>query len=56
MGVDIEKEQALKEWAMAQMKANYDDFERLLTAKNNELKALIAANKGHDVDFSQFAL
>lgn len=52
---DLSNSNAIKEWALAQMKANYDDFDRLLSAKYQELRAMINANRGSDVDFSQFA-
>jgi hypothetical protein len=31
----------LKEWSIAQMRDNYEDFEKLLTAKYAELRAMI---------------
>ena len=41
-----EREAALKKWAMKNMRDNYDDFERLMGAKLNEIKALIAVAGG----------
>ena len=38
-----ELEGQLKKWASSRMRENYEDFERLLQAKNGEIKALISA-------------
>ena len=38
-----ELEGALKKWATSRMRENYEDFERLLTAKNAEVRALITS-------------
>ena len=39
----------MKKWASARMRENYEDFERLLTAKNSEVKALIDAKDSDNV-------
>ena len=41
-----EREAALKKWAMKNMRDNYEDFERLMGAKLNEIKALISVAGG----------
>ena len=41
-----EREAALKKWTMKNIRDNYDDFERLMGAKMNEVKALIAVGGG----------
>ena len=41
-----------RQWCLAQIKEVYGDFEKLLSAKYNELKAMMAAD---DPKVSQFA-
>lgn len=42
----MERENALKKWAMKHIRDNYDDFERLMGAKLNEVKTLISVGGG----------
>lgn len=41
-----ERESSLKSWATTRITESYDDYSRLLDAKMNELKALIASSGG----------
>ena len=40
-----ERENALKDWCLSQMKVNYNDFDKLLAAKYLELKTMIETTK-----------
>ncbi len=40
----LEREQAIKKWAVTRITANYDDFERLLGAKLAEINARLAVS------------
>jgi len=42
----VEREQAIKKWAVSRIKDNYDDFDRLLTAKLAEINAKLAVGGG----------
>ena len=35
----------MKKWATGRMRENYEDFERLLAAKNAEIRALISSQE-----------
>lgn len=35
----VEREAAIKKWAVQRIRDNYDDFERLMTAKLGEIQA-----------------
>ena len=40
-----ERENALKDWCLSQIKSNYDDFDKLLNAKYLELKTQIETTR-----------
>ena len=40
-----ERENALKDWCLNQIKSNYDDFDKLLNAKYLELKTQIETTR-----------
>ena len=42
----MEREQATKKWTVSRIKDNYDDFDRLLTAKLAEINARLAVGGG----------